>query len=71
MQYYGKLRDEEKKADLREEQALEMITASLKIAKEDHEEAKKLLEEYFDALGDPPRPPADTSDSDDPPPRKK
>jgi len=71
MQYYGKLRDEEKKVDLKEEQALEMITASLKIAREDHEEAEKLLKEYFDAPGDPPRPPAYSSDSDDPPPRKK
>jgi len=71
MQYYGKLRDEEKKVDLKEEQALEMITASLKVAKKDHEEAEKLLKEYFDAPGDPPRPSTDSSDSDDPPPRKK
>ena len=71
MQYYGKLRDEEKKVDLKEEQALEMITASLKIARKDYEEAEKLLKEYFDAPGDPPRPQTDTSDSDDPPPRKK
>lgn len=71
MQYYGKLRDEEKKVDLKEEQALEMITASLKIAKKDYEEAEGLLNEYFDAPGDPPRPQADSSDSDDPPPRKK
>ena len=71
MQYYGKLRDEEKKVDLKEEQAIEMITASLKIAKKDYEEAEKLLNEYFDAPGDPPRPPAYSSDSDDPPLRKK
>jgi len=71
MQYYGKLRDEEKKVDLKEEQALEMITASLKVAKKDYEEAEKLLKEYFDAPGDPPRLPAYSSDSDDPPPRKK
>jgi len=70
MQYYGKLRDEEKKVDLKEEQALEMITASLKIAREGHEEAEKLLNEYFDAPGDPPRPESDSSDSDHPP-RKK
>jgi len=69
MQYYGKLRDEEQKVDLEEEKALEMITASLKIAKKDHEEAEKLLTEYFDAPGDPPDP--YTSDSDDAPPRKK
>jgi len=71
MQYYGKLRDEEKKLDLKEEQALEMITVSLKIAKKDYEEAEKLLKEYFDAPGTPPRQSAYTSDSDDPPPRKK
>lgn len=71
MQYYGTLRDEEKKVDLKEEQAIEMITASLKVAKKDYEEAEKLLKEYFDAPGDPPRPPAYSSDSDDPPPRKK
>jgi len=71
MQYYGKLRDEEKKVDLEEEQAIEMISASLKIAKKDYEEAEKLLKEYFDAPGDPPRPPAYSSDSDDSPPRKK
>jgi hypothetical protein len=65
MQYYGKLRDEEKKVDLKEEQALEMITASLEIAKKDYEEAEKLLKEYFDAPGDPPQPSSDTSDSDD------
>jgi osomolarity two-component system phosphorelay intermediate protein YPD1 len=71
MQYYGKLRDEEKKVDLKEEQAIEMITASLKIAKKGHEEAEKLLKEYFDAPGDPPKLLAYSSDSDDPPPRKK
>jgi len=71
MQYYGKLRDEEKKVDLKEEQAIEMITASLKVAKKDYEEAEKLLKEYFDAPGEPPRPLADSSDSDDPPPRKR
>ena len=70
MQYYGKLRDEEKKVDLKKEQAIEMITVSLKAAKKDHEEAEKLLKEYFDAPGDPPRPREYSSDSDDSPPGK-